>query len=138
MYIQIDKIEEIPDDFLVWLKDRIYIEGMSYLNQNKQRLKAFDRYFDQIFVSPRKITAVNTIVSGLKNIVIEKVQGGIHIYINRNVKIPMTRNITLHSLCMLIDQGNVELQPFPIFTYVTNKVKDNLVSLFTQYVYGVL
>lgn len=138
MYIKIDNVDDIPVDLLDQLKHRIFIDGMSYVSQNRHKLPVFDEYFDQIFISPRKIRAYDIIVSGLRNVIIEKTQGGIHIVIDRNVKIPMTRNITLYSVCMLIDQGNLELKPFPVFSTVFDNIKNNFENIITQYYYGVL
>ena len=138
MYIKIGKTEDITDDFLSFLGNRMFNMGFSELQSNRSRLKRFDDYFDTIFVGPRKIKAYDIIVSGLKNLVVEKTNDSIHIFINRNVKVPLTRDLTLYVMCMLIDKGNIELEPFPIFTKLFEYVDDNIDGILAEYSYGAI
>ena len=46
MYIKIGKTEDITDDFLSFLGNRMFNMGFSELQSNRSRLKRFDDYFD--------------------------------------------------------------------------------------------
>ena len=128
MYIVIEKEEDITNDFIRWLLNRIYLNGLAELSVGKQRLQRFDDFFDEMFKGPRKIRAYDVIVSGFKNMSSWQTGGKIYIGLNPKVKVPLTQTIPLYAVCQLIDKGNMELQPYPIFTKVLQEVQINLFS----------
>lgn len=137
MYITIDNTFEFTDDFLKWLIRRMFIIGLQYVANHKQKLLPIDSYL-KTFFDKRKYTAQEIIVAGLRNLTISHNQKQSRISINNNTKVPRTDKILLHNVCQLINYGNMELRPFPVFTYVFEYVANNISDLYNEYLSGII
>ena len=137
MYITIDNTLEFTDDFLRWLIRRMFVIGLDYVSNHKQKLLPIDSYL-KTFFDKRKYTAQEIIVAGLKNMTISHNQKQSIISINNNTKVPRTDKVLLHKVCQLINYGNMELRPFPIFTYVFEYVSNNINDLYNEYLSGII
>ena len=138
MYINVQDKKEYTQDFINYLNKRMVLKGMEYLNQKRAKLASVNNYLKQIvFTGIRKPTAEQIVISGLNNFMFRKVGGKLIISINESVKVPQNDSFLLSSICQLIDQGNLEITPFPVFTYVLNYVLNNLSQIYLEYVLGI-
>ena len=138
MYITIDSNQKYTNDFLNYVKNRMFILGMNYLNEHRQKLTAVTEYLQSnLFTGVRKPTAEQIIVSGLKNIIYKRISDKIIFSIDEVRRVPQNDEFQLSTMCQLIDQGNLELQPFQIFTYVFQYVLMNMSSIYSDYTFGV-
>ena len=95
------------------------IIGLSYMNQKRSKLIPVNNYLQRyLFTGVRKPTAEQIIVAGLNNLQFKKSNSQVIIQINESIKVPQDRTVLLETACRLIDQGNLELNPFPVFTHV--------------------
>lgn len=136
MYIVIENKEKYTDQFLIVLKNQMFIFGMGYLAANKKRLVPIDNYLNSIYTWKRKLYSYNIIVAGLKNIVFKRTQKRIIIYINDVVKLPLNNKIRLQTLCKLIDNGNLELSPLPVFKKTFEWVINDIDEIYSNYENG--
>ena len=67
-----------------------------------------------------------------QNIIVLRFGNNITIKINEKVLLPNT-NVKLIELCKLINNGNLDLKAYPIFTEIFNDVKDNLEKYYSEY-----
>ena len=139
MYISIQDKQEYTPSFLKYLNKRMIITGLSYMNQKRSKLIPVNNYLKRyVFTGVRKPTAEQIIGAGLNNLQFKKSNSQVIIQINESIKVPQDRTVLLETACRLIDQGNLELNPFPIFTYVFKYVQDNLLQLYEDYSFGVI
>jgi len=97
--------------------------GLDYLNSKKYKLVKTNQYLRKyIFTGIRKPTAEQIIVSGLNNFTFKRSNSKLVIAINESLKVPQVDTMLLSTACQLIDYGNIEMTPFPIFTYVFDYV----------------
>lgn len=138
MYITLQDMHEYTPVFLNYLKKRMYILGLDYLNKNRGKLVKVDTYLrETVFQGKRKSGAYQIILQGLRNFTIQKASSKVIISINDSVKTQYNDVYTLASICQLIDQGNLELNPFPIFTYVFEYVEERITQIYVEYTFGV-
>lgn len=138
MYITLEDRQEYTTDFLNYLKKRMLIVGLEYVGQKRQKLIKTDQYLSTyLFKGTRKVNSYQIILSGLKNITFKKANSKVIISINESIKIPYSTTTSLSALCQLIDQGNLELNPFPVFTHVFKYAKEKITDVYSQYTFGV-
>lgn len=138
MYITLQDMHEYTPEFLNYLKKRMYILGLSYLNSNRNKLQRIDEYLrETVYKGERKSVAYQIILQGLKNFTIKKASSKVIISINDSIKTQYSDVYTLSGLCQLIDQGNLELNPFPIFTYIFEYVREKITQIYVEYTFGV-
>ena len=137
MYINIKNKSEYSEEFLDFLKKRMIRIGLSYLSKNDSKLiKMSDYLRNNIFTGIRKPKADQIIISGLSNIKFREFKDNIIISIDETVNVPQNDQYKLIDICNLINSGNIEVNPFPIFTYVFDYVKNNLKDIYNDYWYG--
>lgn len=138
MYIKLEDRKEYTNEFLSYLKKRMIIFGMDYLNKNKMKLLPISNYLkEKIFTGKRKFTAEQIILQGLNNIEFKRINDYILVQINPNVNVPQFDKFKLISICKLIDQGNVEITPFPVFTETFKYVEENQSILYSSFSLGI-
>lgn len=139
MYISIEDKKEYTQDFLKYLNKRMLTLGLTYMNQKRSKLIPVNNYLkESVFTGVRRPTAQQIIVAGLNNFQFKRTNSKLIIQINPSIKVPQVNSMLLETACKIIDQGNLELTPFPIFTYVFNYVKDNLLDIYSDYTFGVV
>lgn len=93
---------------------------------NKKKLLKSTKYF-QTILKDDTISSYDVVVTGFRNLVFRRIRDGFIIEINPNIPYKMT-NAKLDVLCKTIDQGNLELKQYPIFTdtfqFYCNKIKE--------------
>lgn len=137
MYINIKNDDEYTDDFLNFLKKRMILIGLEYLKNHRKKLLLTNQYLNNnVFKGIRKPSSEQIIIQGLNNIIFKKYYNKIIISIDNVIDVPQCNYINLFNICRLIDQGNIELQPFPIFTYIFDYAKNNIKRIYVDYSYG--
>lgn len=137
MYILLQNKKEYTNDFLNYVIKMMFMIGLGYLNNIKQKLPAMDVYINENYRLRRKLFSYQIIISGLKNIIFKRTDGDIILKIDDVTKIPYEPNITLVSVCKLINDGNMELEPTNIFKNVFSYVKENIDNIYERYVLGI-
>lgn len=93
---------------------------------NKKKLLKSTKYF-QTILKDDTISSYDIVVTGFRNLVFRRIRDGFIIEINPNIPYKMT-NAKLDVLCKTIDQGNLELKQYPIFTdtfqFYCDKIKE--------------
>lgn len=117
-------------DFIKFSVRWIRTYGVASIDRSKL-IKATD-YLNSIFDIMPEISAYHLVVTGFGNLLYRKVRDGFIIEINTNLKYRST-NARLESLCNLIDQGNLDLEPYPIFTDTFQYYCDNLKEVYEIY-----
>ena len=132
--IFIDKIDGIIDEY----KFIVYIKGemQSYIEHSiiSNRLVPFDQYFadnEDIFSENNKILSAKQIVLlGSQNFVIKEFPERYEIFIDKNKVMPNFNQFKIYDLCCLINDGNLELQPYPIFNECVNYINQHINDLY--------
>ena len=137
MYISLKKQKNLTDDFLKFLINRIFVVGLKYIKDKENKLSPLDEKLKLYFPEIKQKKAKQIIIIGLKNLIVRKTENEILISINETTKIPMNTKYLLKDVCQFIDKGNIDTQPFGIFTYVFNYVCENFNKLYEEYSYGV-
>ena len=110
------------------------IAQVIYSILDKKQLLKFDNYlsnkFNNINVNTHKIINL-----GIKNLTIQKWENQYQVQINPNINIPGIP-AKLYDICALINYGNMELSPYPIFDKAMNKLALFVPSLYQEYNFG--
>lgn len=120
------------DDFIEFLIQMIQIDGQQYIKD--EICSKFDEFFhNNIEKNNRKILTKNIILSGLYNIVYKKYNNYYVIFINDNIKVPYYMNLKLHTLCELIDKGNLMISGTDIFQKIFKTARKRLMVYYDLY-----
>ena len=96
----------------------------NYLN-NQIKLKTTDN-------SLRLISSKDILIAGSYNLIIKKSSDQYEITINPNVNIP-NYYAKFIDIIKLINYGNINTQPYPIYDYMTDFIANNLVNYYHIY-----
>ena len=112
-----------------------FIRHMYIRELNLKKLIRADRYLSEEVTkgNKRRIRAYETVVRGFNNLHCVNTSKTVVIEINPIVKVPYYDNVSLESVCKLINSGNSDLNPYPIFTDVFTKVVKNINKLYKLY-----
>ena len=134
--ILISDIEnKYTDDFFEFVKYKMREYFYSHLDYKK--LEPFDIFINENpkykSIFNKHISAYDICISALYNIEILRFGKNIVLKIDENAVIPNT-NRKLIELCKLINEGNLVLKAYPIFTDIFNYVKNNIEEIYIEYV----
>lgn len=121
-------------EFIKWLTSEISIEILQNLD-NKQFIP-LNKYFNETNVFDginKPFDLRNIIILAIKFFTFEKIKGGWRLYINPVKKYPHTQ-ISIISLCNLIEDGVFGIKGTHIFLNTFNYVKNNLDEYYERYV----
>lgn len=138
MKIIIDDVEnKYTDKFLSYLKSKFF--NVFYKKINYKKLEPFEIYINELpkykSLMRNYISANEICISGLYNIMVLRYGQTIVLKINENIFLPNTR-IKLIELCKLINEGNLLLRPYPIFTEVFDEIKKDIEKYYASYALG--
>ena len=129
-----DKDDNILD-FSKWLLDKIPNIGKDLINESK--LIKWNNYIndnkliDWTFVT-RQINIKDVILGSLNNLRIRDEKSEIIIDLNPNIAIPNSYTSYI-SIAKLINNGNVDMNPYPIYDQIFNYVSDNFEVYYQRY-----
>ena len=106
-----------------------------YLNLNPYLLKNWDEYFESIYKWEEEDTpklTLEILLCGIKNLRLMEMGGDYIITIDSNQNMPGT-TAKLYDLCSLINYGNLEMPPYPIFEDTFKQIKPIIPLLFEEY-----
>ena len=104
---------------------------------NPQKIRAINQYLDANVKGKRKLNAFVILEQGFHNLECVDYGKTFDIHINPNAVVPNFNKTKIESLCKLINYGNSDLTPYPIFTEVFEYVKKNINALYNAYERGV-
>ena len=100
---------------------------------DRKYLKHFDTYLSNKYKT--NISSDHIIRIALKNLIIYNHQDNYQITINPNIFVPGI-NAKLYDLCALINYGNMEIHPYPIFDKAMEKLSSFVPMLYRKYKFG--
>ena len=107
------------------------IAQVIYSILDKKQLLKFDNYllnkFNNINIDANKIINLS-----VKNLITQKLGDYYQIQIDPNINIPGIP-AKLYDICALINYGNIELSPYPIFNKAMDKLAPFVPSLYQEY-----
>ncbi len=135
--LSVDKIPDIVEeyDFISYLKR----EMQSYINNSiiSSKLIHFDKYFldnKDIFSENNKVlSARQIIISGSQHFVIREFPKRFEISVDKNQVMPNFNTFKIYDLCCLINDGNLEVEPYPIFNDCINYINQHINELYYMY-----
>lgn len=131
----IDKDNKYTDSFLEYVKSRC--RDIYYKKVNLKKLKPFETYINELpeykSLMKKYISSNEICITGLYNIMICRYGQTIVLKIDENSFLPNTR-IKIIELCKLINNGNLLLKPYPIFTEIFDEIKENIEVYYAEYV----
>lgn len=104
-----------------------------YSIMDKKQIKKIDNYISKFYNI--NIGAAKIIDLGIKNLIIQNMGNTYQLQIDPNIVIPKT-SAKLYDICALINYGNVEIPPYPIFDNTMNKLAQFIPSLYDEYGFG--
>ena len=129
-----DKDDNILD-FSKWLLDKIPNIGKELINESK--LIKWNNYINDnklinwTFVT-RQVNIKDVILGSLNNLRIRDEKSEIIIDLNPNTTIPNSYTSYI-SIAKLINKGNVDMNPYPIYDQIFNYVSDNFEVYYQRY-----
>ena len=127
------------EDLKPFINDQVIpaIAQIIYSIIDKKQLLKFDNYLSYKFknIIPTLIDTNTIIHLGVKNLIIYNCKDYYQIQINPNINIPGI-SAKLYDICALINYGNVELQPYPIFNKAMDKIAPFIPLLYQEYKFG--
>lgn len=99
------------------------------LSINHAKLVQIDKYFSEVLLLD--YSARDIINFSLKHIIIVIYEDKYELKIDNNIY--YKDNVKLIDLVKLINFGNLELRPYPIYTKEFNKITDNIDNLYLMY-----
>ena len=134
--ILISDIEDkYTDDFFEFVKYKMRDYFYNHLKDKK--LEPFDIFINENpkyqSIFKKHISSYDICISALYNINVLRFGKNIVLKIDENALIPNT-NIKLIELCKLINEGNLVLKAYPIFTEIFKYVKDKIDEIYIEYV----
>lgn len=133
--ILINDIEDkYTEDFFEFVK--IKMRDYFYAHLNSKKLEPFDIFINENpkyqSIFKKHISAYDICVATLYNISVLRFGENIVLKIDENAVIPNT-NRKLIELCKLINEGNLVLKAYPIFTEIFDYVKNNIEEIYIEY-----
>lgn len=129
-----DRDNKYTDEFFYFVKNKI--KSYFYQRINMKRLEPFEVFINETpkykSLLKKYISAFDICISAIYNIVIVRYGENIVLKIDENAIVPNT-NIKLINLCKLINEGNLVLKAYPIFTEIFDYVKDNIEKIYAEY-----
>ena len=130
-----DEENKYTDDFFEFVKYKMREYFYSHLEYKK--LEPFDIFINEMqkyqSIFKKHISAYDICISVLYNVIVLRFGKNIVLKIDENAVIPNT-NRKLIELCKLINEGNLVLKAYPIFTDIFNYVKNNIEEIYIEYV----
>ena len=130
-----DKDNKYTYDFLEYVKSKC--RDIYYEKVNVKKLKPFEVYINELpeykSLMKKYISANEICISGLYNIMILHYGQNIVFKIDENNLLPNTK-IKIIELCKLINNGNLLLKPYPIFTEIFDEIQKNIEVYYAEYV----
>lgn len=136
MRIIIPVTTEYAEDFIQWLVERI--KGMIFLSLNMKKLKSFEMYQkdEEIFKPHTKesgnLNFKKAILKGIKSINYTRIKDNWIISIPQNKPYP-GYYATIYSICKFVNNGNMDIQGYNLFSKVFIRVKTNLTKYYNQF-----
>lgn len=128
----------LSDDFIVWLISKISEKIISDVNINK--LVTWDNFFNEqsLYKSiyKKKISSLDLIIAGSRNLIYTKSQSSFCISVNPNIYAPGLDRIKLITICKLINYGNQDITSYPIFTDSFKHFAENIYDYVDMYLYN--
>lgn len=123
------------EDLKPFIKEKIIpaASQIIYSIADVKYLKPFDNYIKAKY--NKNISSKNIITLAISNLIIENYQDNYQITINPNIFVPGI-NAKLYDLCALINYGNMELIPYPLFDKAMEKLGSFVPKLYDEYKYG--
>lgn len=135
--IIVDEEGRFDNKFISYVKDQLrtkFLEDVEY-----KKLKPFEIYINEVprYKSLFKtyITAAEIYSAALYNIQTVTTTYSYILQINPMVTIPNT-TVKVEEVCKLIDDGNLFLKAYPIFTKTFRYIQDNIEALYAKYELG--
>ena len=100
---------------------------------DRKYLKNFDAYLSNKYKT--NISSNHIISIALKSLIVYNHQNNYQITINPNIFVPGI-NAKLYDLCALINYGNMEISPYPIFDKAMEKLSSFVPMLYRKYKFG--
>lgn len=130
----VDKDKKFDNDFFNVVKEKLL--DLYYEKVNVEKLLPFEEYINELpkYKSLLKnyIYATEICQIAFYNVVMLRFGDNITIKIDEKVRLPNT-NIKLIDLCKLINNGNLKLQAYPIFTEIFDEAKKNIEKYYIEY-----
>lgn len=130
----IDRDGKYDDEFFDFVKTKI--KNYFYQILNIKRLEPFEIFINKnpkyYSLFKKYISALDICISAIYNIVVIRYGENIVLKIDENSVVPNT-NIKLINLCKLINEGNLVLKAYPIFTEIFDYVKNNIEKIYAEY-----
>lgn len=123
-------------NFCEWLIKQMQKYIQEYIEPNK--LIAWDDYLNNKIKlkttdgSLRLISSKDILISGSYNLIIKQTTNQYEITINPNVNIP-NYYAKFIDIIKLINYGNINIQPYPIYDYMTDFIANNLIDYYHIY-----
>ena len=123
------------EDLKPFIQDIIIpsISQILYSQIDRNYIKHIDKYLSVKY--DKQISATQIIKYALNHLIIEKHQDQFQVTINPNVFIKEI-NAKLYDICALINYGNLELAPYPIFDKTMEKLASFIPMLYRKYKFG--
>ena len=130
----VDRDDKYTDEFFDFVKEKI--RSYFYTHVKVKKLEPFEVFINESpeykFPLRKYISCYDICIAALYNIVVVRYGRNIVLKIDENSVVPNT-NIKLIDLCKLINEGNLVLKAYPIFTEIFNYVKNNIEDLNLEY-----
>lgn len=133
-YNDVDK--KVAYDFCKWLLPQI--QEYIYAGSDDRKLAAFDFYLNtndiiQWQFQPQMIRTKNILIGASYNLIIKDYSDYYEISIDPNINIPNSYAKFI-DIVSLIDKGNIDIPPYPIFTDAMEYFADNLQMYYDLYI----
>lgn len=133
----IDNNHKYTDEFLDFLIQKIRDKFTKDVKIEK--LEPFEIYINELprykSIFKKYMPAYEICLMALYNIVVIKYDSSYVLKIDETQKIPQT-NIKIIEICKLINNGNIMLKAYPIFTDVFKYVQTHVENYYAEYVLG--
>ena len=122
----------ISNGFINFIKQKTFGYMATILNIDK--LDVYDEYFK--YIHNTDILAKKVIILSMSNLSHDRQETTTTIYINPDLKYPGT-NINLIDLCKIINNGNLNIPSYPIFTQTFEHIQNNLPKYLDKFIIGI-
>ena len=135
MKLTIQKLPEYNRAFIEYVKD--YTKRIILKKLNVRKLITTTKYFYDNIKGKRKINAFDIVVQAAHNLTIIEYADSFIICVDRNMIVPYFNKTKIVDMCRLINYGNTDIQPYPIFTEVFREVLGKVPALYKAYQMGI-
>lgn len=134
--IIIDRKNLLTDNFVYWLIERL--KEMIISDLDAKKLSLWDNYFkeEKIYKSIylKKISSKDIILCGANNLIFNKSQTQITVFIDANSYVPGLDQVKIADACKMINYGTLSQKGYPIFTNAFRQVEDNFNTFIDEYI----